>query len=117
MRGVLLMRLEGVRTGAKGNKAAGHGSPSRRGPAFAGLNDPPPDKRKLGVPDAGGLREVGPIFATMNPLEDSDRVMIDSMPTMACTCRPDGFVEFVNRRWLEYTGLATEQALGRGWTA
>jgi PAS domain S-box-containing protein len=49
--------------------------------------------------------------------ENGDRAMIDSMPMMAWRCRPDGFVEFVNRRWLEYTGLATEQALGWGWTA
>jgi PAS domain S-box-containing protein len=53
----------------------------------------------------------------MNRLEDSDQVMIDSIPTMAWRCRPDGFVEFVNRRWLEYTGLATDQARGWGWTA
>jgi hypothetical protein len=64
MGGVPLMRLERVPTGAKGNKAACHGSPSRTGPAFAGLNDPPPDNRKLGVPDARGLREVGPHFLT-----------------------------------------------------
>ena len=53
----------------------------------------------------------------MNRLEDSDQVMIDSMPTMAWRCRPDGFVEFVNRRWLEYTGLSPDKALGWGWTA
>src|SRR5215469_2903793 len=53
----------------------------------------------------------------MNRLEDSDQVMIDSVPTMAWRCRPDGFVEFVNRRWLEYTGLSPDKALGWGWTA
>jgi PAS domain S-box-containing protein len=31
-------------------------------------------------------------------------------------CRPDGSVEFFNRRWLEYTGLSLDRALGWGWT-
>jgi len=42
--------------------------------------------------------------------------MIDSMPAMAWRCRPDGFVEFFNRRWLEYTGLSLDNSLGWGWT-
>jgi formate hydrogenlyase transcriptional activator len=52
----------------------------------------------------------------MKPPEDNERIMIDSMPAMAWRFRPDGFVEFVNRRWLEYTGLSLEQSLGQGWT-
>jgi PAS domain-containing protein len=53
----------------------------------------------------------------MNRLEDSDQVMIDSMPTMAWRCRPDGFVEFLNQRWLDYTGLSPDEAVGWGWNA
>ena len=56
------------------------------------------------------------LCSAVKPSEDSDRVMIDSMPVMAWRCRPDGFVEFFNRRWLEYTGLSLDQALGWGWT-
>jgi PAS domain-containing protein len=52
----------------------------------------------------------------MKQSDDSDRVMIDRVPTMARRCRPDGFVEFFNRRWLEYTGLFLDNALGWGWT-
>jgi PAS domain-containing protein len=40
---------------------------------------------------------------------DSDhplRMMIDHMPTLAWTCRPDGTTAFLNQRWLDYTGLA-----------
>jgi PAS domain-containing protein len=55
-------------------------------------------------------------FSAMKPPEDNERIMIDSMPVMAWRCRPDGFVEFFNRRWLEYTGLSLDQALGWGWT-
>jgi formate hydrogenlyase transcriptional activator len=52
----------------------------------------------------------------LKPLEDSDRFMIDSMPVMAWRCRPDGLVEFFNRRWLEYTGLSLDKAPEWGWT-
>src|SRR6202790_3580195 len=43
--------------------------------------------------------------------QDSLRVIIDTIPTMAWTVRPDGAVDFVNRRWLDYTGLSLEEEL------
>ncbi len=49
---------------------------------------------------------------------DSDhplRMMIDHIPTLAWSCWPDGSTAFFNQRWLDYTGLALEQALGWGW--
>jgi PAS domain S-box-containing protein len=36
--------------------------------------------------------------------EDRIRLIIDTIPTMAWSIRPDGTVDFVNQRWLEYTG-------------
>jgi hypothetical protein len=39
-----------------------------------------------------------PSFSAMKPPEDSERIMIDSLPVMAWRCRPDGFVEFFNSR-------------------
>jgi PAS domain S-box-containing protein len=36
----------------------------------------------------------------------SDRVIIDTIPTMLWTVQPDGLVDFVNQRWLDYTGLS-----------
>src|ERR1700691_2881017 len=49
-------------------------------------------------------------FSAMKPPEDNERIMIDSMPVTAWRCRPDGFVEFFNRRWLECTGFSLEQS-------
>jgi PAS domain S-box-containing protein len=43
--------------------------------------------------------------------------MIDKIPALAWSCLPDGTTEFINQRWLEYTGLSKEQALGWGWKA
>jgi len=50
----------------------------------------------------------------MLPSDDVLRTMIDQMPTLAWSCRPDGSAEFVNQRWLDYTGLSMEEAVGWG---
>jgi PAS domain S-box-containing protein len=43
------------------------------------------------------------------------RLVVDTIPTLAWSARPDGSAEFFNQRWLEYTGLSAEQALDWGW--
>src|SRR6202047_2202751 len=43
------------------------------------------------------------------------RLVVDTIPTLAWSARPDGSAEFFNQRWLDYTGLSAEQALGWGW--
>jgi len=42
-------------------------------------------------------------------------LMIDGIPALAWSCRPDGTAEFLNQQWLDYTGLSLEEALGWGW--
>jgi len=44
-------------------------------------------------------------------------LIINTMPTLAWSARPDGSVDFLNQRWLDYTGLSPEQGLGWGWIA
>ncbi|MGH8094487.1 MAG: PAS domain S-box protein [Chthoniobacterales bacterium] len=41
--------------------------------------------------------------------EDELRRVIDTVPVMAWTLRPDGVVDFLNRRWIDYAGLTLEQ--------
>lgn len=43
------------------------------------------------------------------------RLIMDGLPVLAWISRSDGAVEFFNRRWLDYTGLSAEEALGWGW--
>jgi PAS domain S-box-containing protein len=43
--------------------------------------------------------------------EDRIRLIIDTIPTMAWTVRPDGAVDFVNRRWIAYTGVSLEEEI------
>ena len=41
------------------------------------------------------------------------RRAIDMVPTMGWSLHADGSLEFVNRRWLEYTGMSRKDALSR----
>ena len=41
--------------------------------------------------------------------------IINTMPTFVWSARPDGSVDFLNERWLDYTGLTAEQAVGWKW--
>ena len=43
------------------------------------------------------------------------RLVVDAIPTLAWSAGPDGSADFFNQRWLDYTGLSGEQALGWGW--
>ena len=56
----------------------------------------------------GGFRESD---SNGNPASNNDR----HHSSLAWCCFPDGTTEFSNRRWLEYTGLSQDEALGRGW--
>jgi PAS domain S-box-containing protein len=43
------------------------------------------------------------------------RDVIESIPAIAWSGLPDGSNTFVNSRWVEYTGIPLEQAIGLGW--
>ncbi len=45
--------------------------------------------------------------------ENHLRLVIDTIPTMAWSLRPDGSVDFVNQRWLDYTGFSRQEALSK----
>ena len=51
----------------------------------------------------------------MQASEDFPRTMIEKIPILAWSCRSDGTAEFLNQRWIDYTGLSPEEALGWGW--
>jgi len=44
-------------------------------------------------------------------------LIINTIPMLAWSTDPSGSVEFLNKRWLEFTGLSAEQASGFGWSA
>jgi PAS domain S-box-containing protein len=55
------------------------------------------------------------LYATLQSSEDRLRLVIDTIPAHVWSTRPDGSVDFINRRWLESTGQAMGDALGWDW--
>jgi PAS domain S-box-containing protein len=45
------------------------------------------------------------------------RLVIDTVPILLASTRPDGAVEFVNQQWRDFLGLSLEEIQGWGWTA
>ena len=43
------------------------------------------------------------------------RDVVETIPANVWSARPDGSVDFMNRRWLEFSGLSPDKALGWGW--
>jgi PAS domain S-box-containing protein len=46
---------------------------------------------------------------------DQVRLVLDTIPALVWTKSPDGSADFLNQRFLEYTGLSVEEGLGWGW--
>ncbi|HUL14013.1 MAG TPA: two-component regulator propeller domain-containing protein, partial [Methylococcaceae bacterium] len=53
--------------------------------------------------------------AQLRAQEEKFREAIESIPAMAFVAQPDGNRTFVNKGWVEYTGMTVEQAAGSGW--
>src|SRR6266481_1337469 len=51
----------------------------------------------------------------MNDSEKQFRQMVDEIPALAWSCLPDGSGEFLNKQWLDYTGLSVEPAPALRW--
>ncbi|HZG42558.1 MAG TPA: PAS domain-containing protein [Longimicrobium sp.] len=43
------------------------------------------------------------------------RMLADAIPTLAWTAQADGYIDWYNARWYEYTGTTPEQMEGWGW--
>ncbi len=54
-------------------------------------------------------RELENLVNELKKSEDRLRVLIETIPALAWTNLPDGSNDFVNRRWLEYTGMSLQQ--------
>ncbi|GHO56706.1 PAS domain S-box protein [Ktedonobacter robiniae] len=58
---------------------------------------------------------VGTDITARKRAEGEIRALIDAIPQLVWTGRPDGYVDFYNQRWRDYTGLSTEEVEGEGW--
>jgi PAS domain S-box-containing protein len=48
--------------------------------------------------------------------EDRLRLVIDTTPAMLYSARPDGYIDFFTKRWLDYVGLPLDEVCGWRWT-
>ncbi len=49
--------------------------------------------------------------------EQRYRFLAEQVPQIVWTAEPDGYTDYFNRRWCEYTGLTFEETKGWGWQA
>src|SRR5580692_3391318 len=82
---------------------------------FAGLpyNRPIPES----VRDEVAIRAImNEPKGRLSPGEDALRLVIDTTPALIHTGRPDGYLDYFNRSWREYTGKSLEELCGWRWT-
>jgi len=60
-------------------------------------------------------RRVKARTAELMASENRFRMLAETVPQMIWCCLPDGSCDYLNRRWLEYTGLPEETQLGQEW--
>ena len=74
-----------------------------------------------GVPLRDSQGQIVRWYGTNTDIEDRKeaesrlRLVIDTLPSLVWSKLPDGSVDFLNQRFLEYTGLSLQEGLGWGW--
>jgi PAS domain S-box-containing protein len=48
-------------------------------------------------------------------MSDAFRLLAETIPQLVWTTRPDGYHDYYNQRWYEYTGTSPGQSQGEGW--
>jgi len=51
----------------------------------------------------------------MKPEDLDPRLILDQVPALLFSGRPNGYIDYVNRRWLGGIGASLEAVQGRGW--
>ncbi len=53
----------------------------------------------------------------LDEANERNRFLLESLPLLVWTTRPDGAVDYFNARWTDFTGRALADTLGWGWVA
>jgi PAS domain S-box-containing protein len=69
----------------------------------------------LGLVFNDTAKRLQDLYATLQQSEDRLRLVIDTIPAHVWSARPDGSVDFINQRLLEFLGRSMEDILGWGW--
>lgn len=55
------------------------------------------------------------VESALSETEEKFRILADTMPQMVWSTLPDGFHDYYNARWYEFTGVAAGSTDGEGW--
>jgi formate hydrogenlyase transcriptional activator len=64
-----------------------------------------------------GISNKDEVSRQLTAEEEPLRLLINTTPALIHTALPDGSLDFLNQRWLEYMGLPLRDLLGWGWTS
>jgi PAS domain S-box-containing protein len=56
-------------------------------------------------------------FPKRDPESLNIQLLVDSIPALIHTARPDGHLDYFNKPWLEYLGVTLDKVAGWNWTA
>jgi len=80
----------------------------------------PPDQELLDTMSGVGS-QLGQFIAhrqanaDLQASEEGYRTLADSMPQIVWTANTDGWLDYYNRQWFDYTGMSLEKTKGWGW--
>lgn len=63
----------------------------------------------------GGENGVLPARDTLQRMNSAFRILTDAMPQMVWSTLPDGYHDYYNARWYEFTGVPAGSTDGEGW--
>jgi len=80
----------------------------------------PPDAQLLNLmftvgSQIGQFIEHRQVTVNLQASEQRYRTLADSMPQIVWTANPDGWLDYYNQQWFDYTGMNLEQSQGWGW--
>ena len=64
----------------------------------------------------GALETAREGAAALGRSEEQFRLLAELVPQLIWITRPDGYHEYFNQRWYDYTGTTLEQTRGEGWS-
>jgi PAS domain-containing protein len=64
-------------------------------------------------------RNIMPAMASLGRESESLNIqlLVDSIPALIHTSRPDGYLDYFNKPWLEYLGVTLDEVAGWKWKA
>jgi PAS domain S-box-containing protein len=72
---------------------------------------------RLGLVFNDSARRLRDLYANLQHSEDRLRLVVNTIPAHAWSALPDGFVDFINQPFLQFTGRTMEDLLGWNWAS